>query len=146
MLTHIHPSRAWFTCETRSNMKGYGYPSSVSGASPEPPSAQSPFARLGRYLQRRGVQHLVRGRYPSFFAHTDSCVRPKSSCRFRFSLYGRSLQVAVSPCWKMALPDVISTICAKAPGPVPRSVPLGMFILFPYLIRGPFSQGTSASP
>ncbi len=43
---------------------------------------------------------------------------------FRFSLFGRSLQVAVSPCWKMALPDVISTICAKSLGPVPRRVPV----------------------
>jgi len=42
---------------------------------------------------------------------------------FRFTLFGRSLQVAISPCWKMALPDVISTICAKSLGPVPRRVP-----------------------
>ncbi len=39
------------------------------------------------------------------------------------SLFGRSSQVAVSPCWKMALPDVISTICVKALGPIPRRVP-----------------------
>jgi hypothetical protein len=65
---------------------GSGCPSSVSGPVPEPPSAQSPFARLGRYPWQRDVQHLVRGRYPSFIAHTDSCAEPKSSCRLRFPL------------------------------------------------------------
>ena len=34
----------------------------------------------------------------------------------------RSLQVAVSPCWKMAFPDIISAILAWLPGPLPRSV------------------------
>jgi len=123
MLTHIHPFHLRFTCRTSSRIKGTGAPSSKSGPVPEPPSAQSPFARLGRYPRRRDVQHLVRRRYPSFIAHTDSCVRPKSSLPISFSLYGRSLQVAVSPCWMMALPDVISTICVKALGPLPRRVP-----------------------
>ena len=100
-----------------------GCPSSESGPGPEPPSAQSPFARLGSYPRRRDVQHLVGGRYPSFLAHTGSCARPKSSLPISFSLYGRSLQVAVSPCWKLALPDVISTVCVKAPGPIPRRAP-----------------------
>ena len=76
MLTHIHPSHVWFACKSSSYIKGSGYPSSKSGPVPEPPSAQSPFARLGRYLRRRDVLHLVRGRYPSFIAPTDSCVRP----------------------------------------------------------------------
>ena len=41
---------------------------------------------------------------------------------FTFRYFKRSLQVAVSPCWKMALPDIISTILAWLPGPLPRSV------------------------
>jgi hypothetical protein len=123
MLTHMHPSRIRFTCRTSSQIKGVGCPRSVSGPYPEPPSAQSPFACAGSYPPQRDVAHLVRGRYPSFVAHTDSCVRPKSSLPISFSLYGRSLQVAVSPCWKLALPDVISTVCVKALGPVPRHVP-----------------------
>jgi len=86
MLTHIHPSRVWFACKPSSCIKGSGAPSSESGPVPEPPSAQSPFARLGRYLRRRDVQHLVRGRYPSFIAHTDSCARPNSSGRLQLSL------------------------------------------------------------
>jgi hypothetical protein len=72
---------------SRSFIKGSGCSSSKSGPVPEPPSAQSPFARLGRYLRRRDVQHLVSGRYPSFIAHTDSCARPKSSCRLQLSLF-----------------------------------------------------------
>ena len=87
MLTHIHPSSAWFTCRPSSYIKGPGYSSSKSGPVPEPPSAQSPFARLGGYLRRRDVRHLVRGRYPSFLAHTDSCARPKSSFRLRLPLF-----------------------------------------------------------
>ncbi len=112
MLTHIHPSRAWFACENRSYIKGNGYPSTMSEASPEPPSAQSPFARLGRYPWQRDVQHLVRGRYPSFIAHTDSCVRPNPSRCLGMSSYTRSLQVVTSPCWEMVLPDIISAILA----------------------------------
>ena len=97
MLTHIHPSHVRFTCRTSSHIKGTGDPSTVSGPVPEPPNAQSPFARVGCYPRRRDVLQLVRGRYPSFIAHTDSCVRPKSSLPISFSLYGRSLQVVVRP-------------------------------------------------
>ncbi len=63
------------------------YPGSKAETVRGPPSAQSPFARLGRYLRRRDVQHLVRGRYSSFIALTDSCARPKSSRRLRLSLF-----------------------------------------------------------
>jgi hypothetical protein len=53
----------------------------MPGPHPEPPSAQSPFARHGCYLRRRDVQHLVSGRYPAFNAPTNSCVGPNPSCR-----------------------------------------------------------------
>ena len=58
--------------------------------------------------------------YPTFIAHTGSCVRPKSSCRLQFPYFDRSLQVTVSPCWKMALPDVISAILVWVLGSLPR--------------------------
>ena len=58
-------------------------PALCLGSFRKPPSAQSPFARLGCYLWRRDIQHLVRRRYPSFIAHTNSCVRPNSSCRLQ---------------------------------------------------------------
>jgi len=133
MLTHIHPSPGWFTCKTSSIIKGTGNPSTVSGPAPEPPSAQSRFARRGRYPRRRDVPHLVRGRYTSFIARTGSCDKPNSSLPISVSLDGRSLQVAVSPCWKMALPDVISTVCVKALGPIPRRVPVDLSVWTPLL-------------
>jgi hypothetical protein len=33
-----------------------------------------------------------------------------------------SLQVVVSPCWRMVVPDIIAVILTPAPGPLPRSV------------------------
>ena len=57
---------------------------------------------------------------------------------FTFRYFKRSLQVAVSPCWKLALPDIISTILAWLPGPLPRSVsPMHLPVS---------SRRTSASP
>ena len=138
MLTHMHPDHAWFACKTSSSIKGSGGPSAESGPVPEPPSTQSRFARLGGYLRRQDVEHLVRGRYPSFLAPIGSCARPTSSVRRRFSYFGRSLQVAVSPCWTMVLPDVISTVCVKALGPIPRRVPVVLFVCG--------NHRTSASP
>ena len=147
MLTHIHPACARFTCKTSSFIEGLGCSSSESGPVPERPSAQSPFACLGRDLRQRDIKHLVRGHYPSFNAHTDSCARPNSSFRLRFPYFDRSLQVAVSPCWKLALPDVISIIFVKALGPLPRRVPVGHIRLnaLPIRIRR-INLRTSASP
>jgi len=52
-----------------------------------PLCAESPFARLRCYLLRRDVSHHVSGSYPTFFAHTGSCARPKPSPRLRLSLF-----------------------------------------------------------
>ena len=54
------------------------------------------------------------------------------------TLVDGSLQVAVSPCWEMALPDVISAILVWVHGPLPRHVPLV------HLLAS--SQRTPASP
>ena len=83
-----------------------------------PPDAQRSFARSRCYLSQGGVQRHLRGHYPSFVAHMTSCDKPNPSRRLRFPLVGRSLQVATSPCWEMALPDVISaclSLDARAP-------------------------------
>ncbi len=83
-----------------------------------PPGAQRSFARSRCYLSQSDVQHHLRGHYPSFVAHMTSCDRPNPSRRLRFPLVGRSLQVVASPCWEMALPDVISarlSLDARAP-------------------------------
>ncbi len=86
MLTHIHPSRLRLPCRTRPRFNGPAAPARSPGLSQGPPGAQSPFARTRCYLVRRGVLHPVRGHYPSFIAHTNSCARPKPSCRLRLSL------------------------------------------------------------
>jgi hypothetical protein len=53
--------------------------------------------------------HLLDGRYPTVTATTHSCASPVPSHRLSlYALCGRSLQVAVSPCWERHLPDVIS--------------------------------------
>ena len=57
-------------------------------------------------------EHLGR-RYASVVAPTGSCARPFPSPRLEtLPLAGRSLQVVASPCWEMALPNVISAIRA----------------------------------
>ncbi len=46
-----------------------------------PPSAQSPFARSGRYPRRDGLESRLEGRYPLVVARTGSCARPSPSPR-----------------------------------------------------------------
>ena len=58
--------------------------------------------------------------YPPFIAHTGPCARPKSSPGFALRYSQRSLQVTVSPCWKLALPDIISAILAWLLRPLSR--------------------------
>jgi hypothetical protein len=60
--------------------------------------------------------------YPPFIAHTGPCARPKSSPGFALRYSQRSLQVTVSPCWKLALPDIISVILAWLLRPLSRGV------------------------
>ena len=88
-----------------------------------PPSAQSPFARNGRYPRRDGLASRLEGRYPLVVAHTGSCARPSPSQRLRSPLAAGSLQVVTSPCCEMALPDIISAILARVLGPLPRRAP-----------------------
>jgi hypothetical protein len=80
MLTHVRPARSGLP-PVSSSFKGRVFPSTKSGTHPEPPSAQSPFARLGGYLQRRGVWRLVSGHCSAFNTTTNSCVRPSPSAR-----------------------------------------------------------------
>ena len=43
--------------------------------------------------------------------------------RFRFPYTEGLCRLSSDPCWKMALPDVISAVCVRALGPIPRRVP-----------------------
>jgi hypothetical protein len=71
---------------------------------------RAPLPDLG-VTQHRGVLigHL-RGYDASFIAPTGSCVRPPSSPRLDGPSVVGSVQVVASPCWTMALPDIISAI------------------------------------
>jgi hypothetical protein len=95
----------------------------MPGTGPEPPSAQSPFARLERYFRRQGVTHPVSGHYPAVLATTSPCASPQPSRRLGLkALYGPSSQVAVSPCWAEDLPDAISVdLSADARTPTPAA-------------------------
>jgi len=55
MLVHIHPILQRFACKHRPIFNGIASPGSMSRAIQGPPRAQSPFARLRRYLSRRDV-------------------------------------------------------------------------------------------
>jgi hypothetical protein len=66
------------------------------------------------------VYHHLERRYPLLFAPTDSCANPSSSPPLRFRYSRESLQVVVSPCWIMDLPDIISVIFRELLGPLPR--------------------------
>ena len=70
------------------------------------------------------VEHHLGGRYPSFIAHTGSRANPKPSCSlWLLASFGRSLQVAVSPCWEWDLPDVISAcLSPRAWTPIPAAL------------------------
>ena len=69
------------------------------------PRAPLPVAGVTR--SRGDLQGRLRGHYSSFLAHTGSCVRPSPSRRLGGPSYAGSLQVVASPCWGMALPDII---------------------------------------
>jgi hypothetical protein len=113
--------------------------------SPEVVSSQyrhaprAPLPAKGITLLQRGVSHRVGKRYPPFIAHTGSCARPDSSSRLRFNYCVRYLQVVTSPCWKMALPGIISAILVWALGPLPRSAP-------PVLLLASSRRATASHP
>ena len=105
-------------------------PARSPGPAPGPPSAQGSFARNGccpnasprPARSRRELPQLRRSYEPM---RQTMCLPPTSL------LYGGSLQVVASPCWQMALPDVISTVCVQALGPLPRRVPSVLTRFFP---------------
>lgn len=80
-----------------------------------PPAALSPDGRASRTLSE-GVappSSLIR-------AHAPDQNPPRASAA---ALRTRSLQVATSPCWEMALPDIISATLVQVLGPIPRRAP-----------------------
>ena len=126
MLAHMHPFLQGFACKTRPVFNGLATPGSVSRTIHDPPRAQSPFARLRRYLSRRDLSciasegatppsSLLRTHAPD--PHPPTSSTPVSS--------GGSLQVVTSPCWMLALPDVVSACLSLDAWPhTPASPPV----------------------
>ena len=132
MLTHIHPSRLWFTCETRPIFNDMVYPGSKSGASQGPPGAQSPFARTRCYLLRCNILRHIRGHYPSFIALTGSCARPNPSRRLQLSL----IRQVFAGCRQSLLEDgpsrhYLCNPCVGAWTPTPQCSPGALARFFP---------------
>lgn len=144
MLTHIRPAPEWFAHQgspplriVLSQFKAWGTPGTAK--CPEflrPPRALPPAARRPAPRQR-ALPRLPR--YYGLMRRTDSLLPP----RF-YTCAVRSLQVVVSPCWESVLPDVISAVFVRVPGPIPRSVPWS--IPLASLAEQETEPRTSASP
>jgi hypothetical protein len=83
---------------------------------------RAPLPGLGVTHYQGVLEGHLRGHYPSCTAPTGSCVRPPSSPRLGGPLVVGSMQVVASPCWIVALPDIISAISVEVLGPIPRRV------------------------
>ena len=128
----MHPSHHRFACPTRSPLRDLGcqlsvWPSPGTAKCPESlcPRPGLPTAARRRTPCRRALPPRLR----SYGLMRQTKFLPPTSCTY----FGRSLQVAVSPCWKMTLPDVISAVCVRAPGPLPRRVLAIQPICVPFL-------------
>ncbi len=122
MLTHMHPSSPKFAfgfVQIKSSRLPARCPDPCSG----PPSAQSRFADFGRYPKTAASRTRCQKALPFLHRSYRLMRQTKTLPRPCFvGLYPGSSQVAVSPCWELALPDVISTVCVEALGPIPRRV------------------------
>lgn len=104
-----------------------------------------------RVLPCNGVASVghVREHYPSFIAHTGSCAGPKSSRCLESPLHIGSLQVAASPCWKLALPDAISadpSVDAWLPTPVEPCAALARCFTQNFGLPPVMTRSASTSP
>ena len=109
MLAHIHPSSPRFTCGARPIFNDTATPGSASGTAPRSarcPEVLCPVKVLPlpgwRPAPPQRALPLLRRSY-DLMRQTKSLPPPTA-----LALVGGSLQVAASPCWEMALPDVIS--------------------------------------
>jgi hypothetical protein len=105
-------------------------------AGPEPPSAQSPFARLGRYLRRGGVHassvgvtppsSLLRTHVPVPFPPTASVCKPCTAgpCRLQSAPAGNG-----------TFPTLSLRILPWMPGPLPRRSPRCVCSFLPLGLR-----------
>ena len=114
----------------------------------EPPGAQSPFAQCRYYppLGRR-VHHLLRERYSSVIAPTDSFANPVWLFSPSALTSGKkSSQVASSPCCHRDLPDVVSANLSSDAWSPTTAVPRSAYTCFFLRVIGlPPERSGSAS-
>jgi len=113
----------------------------------DPPSAQSPFAPMLVFPSSgRRVHHLLRGRYASVIAPTDSFANPVwlflpsaiASCK-------KSSQVATSPCCHRDFPDVISANLSSDAWSLATAVPRSAYTCFFLRVIGLPQQGCGSA-
>jgi len=111
-LAAIHPTRARFCCPLvptpleRLPALCLGF----FGGHQDHRVPRAPLPGVGVTHRQGDLSRHLRGRYSSVIAPTGSCARPRSSPRLGGPSVVGSLQVVASPCWTMALPDIISAI------------------------------------
>ena len=111
---------------------------------------QSPGPAKARQVPRAPLPATGVTSYAMASCTTSESITPPSSlilahapdqiplADFGCPYFDGSLQVLTSPCWELALPDIISAILAQVLGPLPRSVLLMLLLAS--------SQKTTASP
>jgi hypothetical protein len=101
-------------------LRGSGHSALSPSPTLEPPSAQSRFAPPQRYLGGEGLVRLLGRHYPSFVAHTGSCVRPLPSTRLRLPSTNGLCRLLPAPAAQRPFPTLALRIFPSVPGPLPR--------------------------
>ena len=134
MLAHLPPSLQKFPYEYRPIFNGLATPGSVSRTIPGPPRAQSPFARLRRYLSRRNVFCISSEGVtpPSSLLRTHAPVQcPPILFGSPYSTGLRRLSPVPAAHW--TFPVLSPQIFPQVSGPLPRWVPM---VLLPVSSHG----------
>ena len=122
MLTHIHPSRGRFTCRTRPVFNGAVDPAQSPGPAKARQMPRVPLPAPGVTSCDGASRASSEGSTPPSSLIRTHAPDQNPLAGFGCPYSNESSQVVVSPCWELALPDIISTIRAWALSPLPRSV------------------------
>ena len=124
MLTHIHPSlHMVYMSGLVPKLRASVIPAQCPGQSKNRQVPRAPLPASGVTCSARSSQHLVRGRYPSFIAHTDSCARPKPSHRLRSPYTAGLCRLLSAPAGRWPFPTLSPQSVYRCLDPYP-AVPL----------------------
>ncbi len=149
MLTHIHPSPLRFARRTRLGLSSpmLNRRSVRDRFPPSPPSAQSPFAHSRCYLRWGDVSHHLRGRYPSFIAHTGSCARPNPSRCLRSLPWSAGLcRLSPVPAGKWTFPTLSLQSLPRCLDPYPAALSPCVYSFLPGRHRPHVRRKTFGAP